>query len=90
MHQSTIDGLQSIPRGSNDKDMAARLVELTIEANEKPFVIVFQHGGNTYHAKQCITYQLSKVGFFNKFLVSSVNSVLLNGRDHGTVKMLII
>ena len=42
----TIDGLQSIPRDSNDKDMAAMLDELTIEANEESFVIVLQHGGN--------------------------------------------
>ena len=39
-------GLQSIPRESNDKDVAAILVELTIEANEEYFVIVLQHGGN--------------------------------------------
>ena len=31
---------------SNDKDVAAMLVELTIEANEESFVIVLQHGGN--------------------------------------------
>ena len=41
-----IDGLQSIPRESNDKDMAAMLDELTIEANEDSFVIVLQHGGS--------------------------------------------
>ena len=41
-----IDCLQSIPRESNDKDMAAMLDELTIEANEESFVIVLQHGGN--------------------------------------------
>ena len=40
------NGLQSIPRESNDKDMAAMLDELTIEANEESFVIVLQHGGN--------------------------------------------
>ena len=38
--------LQSIPRESNNKDVAAMLVELTIEANEESFVIVHQHGGN--------------------------------------------
>ena len=43
---SLIDGLQSIPRGSNDKDVAAMLEELTIEANEGSFVSVLQHGGN--------------------------------------------
>ena len=44
--KSPIDGLQSVPRESNDKDMAAMLDELTIEANEESFVIVLQHGGN--------------------------------------------
>ena len=38
--------LQSIPRESNNKDVAAMLVELTREANEESFVIVHQHGGN--------------------------------------------
>ena len=38
--------LQSIPRESNNKDVAAMLDELTIEANEESFVIVHQHGGN--------------------------------------------
>ena len=41
-----IDGLQSIPRESNEKDVTAMLDELTIEANEESFVIVLQHGGN--------------------------------------------
>ena len=41
-----IDLLQSIPRGSNDKDVAAMLDERTIQANEESFVIVLQHGGN--------------------------------------------
>ena len=41
-----MDGLQSIGRDSNDKDMAAILDELTIEANEESFVIVLQHSGN--------------------------------------------
>ena len=41
-----IDGLQSIPGESNDKDVAAMLDELIIEANEESFVIVLQHGGN--------------------------------------------
>ena len=43
--QSILD-LQSIPRESNNKDVAAMLVELTIEANEESFVIIHQHGGN--------------------------------------------
>ena len=43
---SLIDGLQSIPKKSNDKDVAAMLDELTTEANEEYFVIVLQHGGN--------------------------------------------
>ena len=41
-----IDSLQSIPRESKKKDVAAILDELTIEANEESFVIVLQHGGN--------------------------------------------
>ena len=41
----SIHGLQSISRYSNDKYVAAILVEL-IEANEESFVIVLQHGGN--------------------------------------------
>ena len=46
-----IGGLQSIPRESNDKDVAAMLVELTIEANEESFVIVLQHGDNDVTCK---------------------------------------
>ena len=49
-----MDGLQSIPRGSNDKDAAAMLEELTIEANEESFVIVLQHGGNDVTCKWSI------------------------------------
>ena len=41
-----IDGLQPIPRESNDKDVAAMLDELTIGTNEESFVIVLQHRGN--------------------------------------------
>ena len=40
------DGLQSIPRESNDKDVVAMLVELTIEPNQESFVIVVQYGSN--------------------------------------------
>ena len=36
------DGLQSIPRESNGKDVAAMLDELTIQANEESFVIILQ------------------------------------------------
>ena len=46
--------LQSIPRESNKKDVAAMLVELTIEANEESFVIVHQHGGNDITCKSRI------------------------------------
>ena len=42
---SPIDGLQSISQDSNDKDITAMLVELTIETNEESFVVVPQHGG---------------------------------------------
>ena len=44
--QFIIHGFHSIPADSNDKDVAAMLDELTIEANEESFVIVLQHGGN--------------------------------------------
>ena len=43
---SHLDGLQSVPREPNDKDAVVMLDELTIEANEEPFVIVLQYGGN--------------------------------------------
>jgi hypothetical protein len=39
--EDAILGLQSFPRESKDKDMAAMLVPQTKEANEKSFVIVF-------------------------------------------------
>jgi hypothetical protein len=42
---SSILGLQSFPRECEDKDMAAMLVDITKEANEKYFVNVLQHGG---------------------------------------------
>ena len=41
-----IDGLRPSPRESKEKDMAAMLDELIIEANEESFVIVLQHGCN--------------------------------------------
>ena len=47
--------LQSIPRESNDKDVAAMLEELTIEAKEESFVIFLQHGGNDVTCKRCIS-----------------------------------
>ena len=50
----TIDGLQSIPRESNDKDVAAMLDELTIEAGEESFVIAHQCGGNGVTCKRSI------------------------------------
>ena len=52
-YDSILD-LQSIPRESNNKDVAAMLVELTIEANEESFVIVHQHGGNDVTCKSRI------------------------------------
>ena len=57
--------LQSIPRESNNKDVAAMLVELTIEANEESFVIVHQHGGNDVNCNPRIV--LSKGPFFLVF-----------------------
>ena len=49
-----IDGLQSISRESNGKDVAAMLVELTIEANGESFNVVLQHGGNDVTCKRSI------------------------------------
>ena len=49
-----IDGVQSISRDSNDKDVAAMLGERTIEASEESFVIVLQHGGNDVTCKRSI------------------------------------
>ena len=51
-----MNGLQSIPRESNDKDVAAMLDGLTIEAKEESFVIVLQHGGNDVTCKRSISY----------------------------------
>ena len=56
-----IDVLQSIPRDSNDKDGAAMLDELTIEADEKYFVIVLQHGGNDVICERSIKRSNGKV-----------------------------
>ena len=54
-----MDGLQSIPRQSNDKDMAAMLDELTVEANEESFVIVLQHGRQRFNMQMIYTISLS-------------------------------
>ena len=53
---AVIDGLQSLPRESYDKDVAAMLDELTIEANEESFVILLQHGGNDVTWKRSIVW----------------------------------
>ena len=47
-----LNGLQSIPGDSNDKDVAAMLDQGTTEANEDSFV---QHGGNdvTWNRSWC-------------------------------------
>ena len=50
--------MQSIPRESNDKEVAIMLDELTTEANEESFVIILQHGGND------ITWKWSIVWFW--------------------------
>ena len=50
-----MDGLQPIPRESNDKDVAAMVDNLTLEANEESFVIVLQHGGNDVTCKRSTT-----------------------------------
>ena len=52
-----MDGLQSIPRESNDKDMVAMLDKVKIQANEESFVIVLQHGSNDVTWKQSIARQ---------------------------------
>ena len=57
--------LQSIPRESNNKDVAAMLVELTREANEESFVIVHQYGGNDVNCNPRIV--LSKGPFLLVF-----------------------
>ena len=60
MSASILD-LQSIPRESNNKDVTAMLVELTIEANEESFVIVHQHGGNDVNCKSRINLKSEKL-----------------------------
>ena len=55
-----INGLRSVPGDSNDKDVAAMLDELTIEANEESFVIVLQHGGNDVTCKRSTAALLLK------------------------------
>jgi hypothetical protein len=51
---TAILGLQSFPRESKDKDMAAMLDDITKEANEKYFVNVLQHGGYDVTCKRRI------------------------------------
>ena len=65
----TIDGLQSIPRESYDKDVAAMLVELTIEANEESFVIAHQCGDNGVTCKQSICCTQCLIGGGEDFCI---------------------
>ena len=65
-----IDGLHSIPRDPNDKDVAAMLDELTIEANEEYFVIVLQHGGNDVTCKRYIVEKSDFYEFKSTELIS--------------------
>ena len=58
-----IFGLQSIPRESNDKGVAAMLDELTIEANEESFIVVLQHGGNNVTWKRSIVVKSQEYKF---------------------------
>ena len=44
---------------SNNKDVAAMLVELRMEANEESFVIVLQHGGNDVTCKRSVVLPVS-------------------------------
>ena len=55
-----INGLRSVPGDSNDKNVAAMLVELTIDINEESFVVVLQHGGNDVTCKGSLTALLLK------------------------------
>ena len=41
----TICGFQSVPGNPSDKDVAAMLVHITIEANEESFINMNQQGG---------------------------------------------
>ena len=52
------DGLQSVPRESNDKDVATML------DNEGSFVIVLQHGGNDVTCKRSIHYNRPIIATF--------------------------
>ena len=63
----TIDGLQSTPWQSNDKDVAAMLDELTIEADDKSFVIVLQHGAQQWRHMKTIYYQYQYYHHYHTF-----------------------
>ena len=55
LHCYNIDGLQSIPRESNGKDMAAMLDELTIETIMRNFLLSsLQHDGGYNNMKTTI------------------------------------
>ena len=91
---SGIDGLQSIFRESNDKDLAAMLDELTIEANEEASVMVLQHGGNDVIWKRSIVSHVPEKPKKEKTLknfytvrISRENSLLVCGK-HVRIKLL--
>ena len=71
-----IDGLQSIPRDSNDKDVAAMLVQLTIEADEESFVIVLKHGGNDVTCKGSPGLQQQRLQIISNYRSKKSTSVL--------------
>ena len=64
--------LQSIPRESNNKDVAAMLVELTIEANEESFVIVHQHGGNDVNCNP----RIANINVTQRYMTSTSIKIL--------------
>ena len=55
--------MQSIPRGSNYKDVAAMLDELTIEGKEESF-IVLQRGSNDVTCKRSTTNNHDNITLF--------------------------
>ena len=48
LYNAKILRLQAFPRESKDKDMAAMLVVLTIDANEEPLLKYHEHAAMTY------------------------------------------
>ena len=90
---SAILDLQSIPRESNNKDVAAMLVELTREANEEPFVIVHQHGGNDVTCKSrinCIDFHRLAMLIWLLFRLKVTESSFINCSSISNINQLIV